>query len=123
MQNYYTPELCVGPTEPNGNVFVMDDYNWEKYSVTDEDDRYWDSNFSVKIGSRCNTSYASIVSQERRPSRDARKRRIDKTRSARLGPLGSAVASFTDDEPLAVNGHAQSNGNGVHETHELLQDD
>ncbi len=46
MQNYYTPELCVGPTEPSGNVFVMDDYNWERYDVREEEDTYWDRGFS-----------------------------------------------------------------------------
>ncbi|MGB0766086.1 MAG: polysaccharide biosynthesis tyrosine autokinase [Phycisphaeraceae bacterium] len=54
------------------------------------------------------TSYASLVSQERRPDRSTRARKLDKTRSARLGPLGTAVASYTDDEPDARNGHAVS---------------
>ena len=69
MQNYYTPELCVGPTEPNGNVFVMDNYNWEVYNVAgDGEDYYWDDNFSVKITSSCNTSYASIPLSGKRKS-------------------------------------------------------
>lgn len=58
MQNYYTPEICVGPTEPNGNVFVMDNYNWEKYDVTH--DTYWDDDFKSKLGSSSNISYFSI---------------------------------------------------------------
>ena len=58
MQNYYTPEICVGPTEPNGNVFVLDDYNWEAYDVIE--DIYWDSSFQTDLGSKCNTSYASM---------------------------------------------------------------
>lgn len=51
------------------------------------------------------TSYASVVSQERRPERPARKRRLDKTRTARLGPLGTAVASYIDEE-ADTNGEA-----------------
>jgi Mrp family chromosome partitioning ATPase len=43
-------------------------------------------------------SYASLVSQERRPSLGTRKRKLDKARSARLGPLGTAVASCSDDD-------------------------
>ena len=58
MQNYYTPEICVGPTEPNGNVFVYDSYNYDLYSVID--DVYWDPGFRVKLSAVCNTSYASI---------------------------------------------------------------
>lgn len=42
-------------------------------------------------------SYASLVSQERRPDRAARKKVLDKNRSKRLGPLGSAVASHTEE--------------------------
>src|SRR5690554_1678613 len=30
-QNYFTPELCIGPTEPNGNVLVKDNYNYNSY--------------------------------------------------------------------------------------------
>lgn len=43
-------------------------------------------------------SYASQVSMERRPDRSVRKRALDKHRSSRLGPLGSAVASFSSDD-------------------------
>ncbi len=60
-----------------------------------------------------NGSYASQISQERRPSLSTRKRKLDRTRSARLGPLGTAVASCSEDdrdqeESLMVS----SNGNG-----------
>ncbi len=41
MQNYFTPELTVGPTEPSGYVAVKDDYNWALYDPTA--DVYWDS--------------------------------------------------------------------------------
>ncbi|MEO0474984.1 MAG: hypothetical protein AAF085_03290 [Planctomycetota bacterium] len=59
-------------------------------------------------------SYASLVSQERRPSIKTRKRKLDKARSARLGPLGTAVASCTEDEPQA-NGHSLSINGDVHQ--------
>jgi prepilin-type N-terminal cleavage/methylation domain-containing protein len=68
MQNYYTPEICVGPTEPNGNVFVMDNYNWELYDVTANPPRYWDDNFKAKLNSSCNISYSSIPIAGRRKS-------------------------------------------------------
>jgi len=64
------------------------------------------------------TSYASIISQERRPDLGARKRKLDKTRSARLGPLGTAVASYSDDdsdtgESLLDVSNGDRNGHGV----------
>ena len=43
-------------------------------------------------------SYASQVSQERRADRGQRKKVLKKHNSARLGPLGTAVASFTDED-------------------------
>lgn len=58
MQNYYSPEIVVGPTEPNANVMVMDNYNWELYNVVE--DVYWDVNFKADLHTGCNTSYSSM---------------------------------------------------------------
>jgi type II secretory pathway pseudopilin PulG len=62
MQNYYSPEICICPTEPNANVFAKDNYNWEQYDVTN--DEYWDPTFGADLdGSNsqtCNVSYASM---------------------------------------------------------------
>lgn len=41
MQNYFTPQILVAPTEPSAFVAVKDDYDWSLYSPTD--DVYWDS--------------------------------------------------------------------------------
>ncbi len=56
------------------------------------------------------SSYASLVSQERRPSIGTRKRKLDKARSARLGPLGTAVASCSDDDTKGENLMVSTNG-------------
>jgi len=60
------------------------------------------------------TSYASIVSQDRRPDRESRRKRLpDAGKSARYGPLGSAVAVYgsdSDDQASSAelsNGHAE----------------
>ncbi|MFK7788090.1 MAG: hypothetical protein AB8C95_01185 [Phycisphaeraceae bacterium] len=58
-------------------------------------------------------SYASQISQERRPSLSTRKRKLDRTRSARLGPLGTAVASCSEDDSSTEESlMVSSNGNG-----------
>ncbi|MEM9414672.1 MAG: hypothetical protein AAGA29_04235 [Planctomycetota bacterium] len=56
------------------------------------------------------TSYASIVSQDRRPSKEARRKRLpDSGKVARYGPLGSAVASYSDEKDAgSMNGHADN---------------
>lgn len=49
-------------------------------------------------------SYASQVSQDRRADRGTRKKALGKHNSARLGPLGTAVATFTNDDEAPTNG-------------------
>jgi prepilin-type N-terminal cleavage/methylation domain-containing protein len=58
MQNYFSPELCVGPTEPSGNVFVMETFNWELYNPIDN--IYWDDDFSADLQFGANFSYAQM---------------------------------------------------------------
>jgi len=41
MQNYFTPQILVGPTEPSAFVAVKDDYDWSVYSPNE--DIYWDA--------------------------------------------------------------------------------
>jgi len=73
MQNYYTPDLLVGPTEPNANVYVKDDYNWELYydvsysgpapaigaEWVQDGDAYWDPTFVVDLQTGSNVSYSA----------------------------------------------------------------
>lgn len=58
MQNYFTPELCVGPTEPSGNVFVHDTYNWDLYNPIDN--IYWDEEFNADLQAGSNISYGQM---------------------------------------------------------------
>ncbi|MHC4717463.1 MAG: type II secretion system protein [Planctomycetota bacterium] len=41
MQNYFTPQILIAPTEPSGFVAVKDDYDWSLYDPLD--DIYWDA--------------------------------------------------------------------------------
>ncbi len=45
MQNFFSPQLLVAPTEPSGYVLVKDDFDWSIYSPVDDD--YWDPEFDV----------------------------------------------------------------------------
>ncbi len=40
MQNYFTPQILVAPTEPSGFVAIKDDYAWNAYDPIN--DWYWD---------------------------------------------------------------------------------
>jgi len=66
MANYYTPELCIGPTEPSGKVAVKDDFNFSMYNVTPAVDTYWDTTFLSNLDQQSNVSYASLpIANER----------------------------------------------------------
>jgi hypothetical protein len=58
MQNYYSPELCVSPVEPNGNVMVCDDYNWEAWDPAAG--VFWDPHFRADLDDVSHVSYASM---------------------------------------------------------------
>jgi len=61
MENLYAPDMLVSDNEPNHNVYVLTDYDFDAHSV--EDDVYWDELLNVDLGDGgdgCNVSYASI---------------------------------------------------------------
>jgi prepilin-type N-terminal cleavage/methylation domain-containing protein len=59
MNNYYSPEQVVCPTEPSGHVAIKDDYNYQLYNVIDSVDVYWDDSFDANLSAISNVSYAS----------------------------------------------------------------
>jgi prepilin-type N-terminal cleavage/methylation domain-containing protein len=65
-QNYFNPDLLIGPTEVNPVVIERKDYNYKAFDPTA--DSYWDTNFKCKIQSAslsatnyCNSSYAHLA--------------------------------------------------------------
>lgn len=57
-QNFYDPQILIGPTEISGSVGQKEDYNYELYSIVD--DQYWDPSFQADMRGICNTSYMSM---------------------------------------------------------------
>ena len=57
MQNYFTPQILVAPTEPSAYVAVKDDFDWSVYSPTL--DVYWDSvdDYAVPPNSNVGEAY------------------------------------------------------------------
>ncbi len=104
MQNYYTPDLCVGPAEPNANVFVYDRYDFTAYDVAR--DVYWDRGFRAKLQVEANVSYASIPvggprkENEWRASLNSRFAAI-----ANRGPKDGIVVPF--DPTYELHGHGR----------------
>jgi prepilin-type processing-associated H-X9-DG protein len=47
INNFFSPELCISPTESSANVLVKDDYDYECYDLTT--DIYWDPAFSADV--------------------------------------------------------------------------
>ena len=66
MGNYYSPDLCIGPTEPSGKVAVKDNFNYQAYNVTPTVHTYWDRTFNAAPDTLSHVSYASVpVARER----------------------------------------------------------
>ena len=62
MANYFTAELCVGPTEVSSSVAVMDNYNFDVYNPVGNPPAYWDVLFATNLeDGTCNTSYAHLT--------------------------------------------------------------
>lgn len=114
MQNYFTPEIAIGTTEPSGAVFTMDNFNWEQYSPINA--QYWpgefigdDSDtptpatasdfdrFKAVIGIASNTSYAH------QPMAGTRRDRLWKrTSDSQVAVLGNRGVIAGDDEDEEV---------------------
>ncbi len=60
MQNYFSPQLCLSPSESSSNVANAADYNYNLYNVAN--DVYWDEqHFVTDLAGRCNTSYGTML--------------------------------------------------------------
>ncbi|MDP7007945.1 MAG: type II secretion system protein [Phycisphaerales bacterium] len=73
MQNLFTPEILFAPTEPNGAVYIDDDYDFSVYDPTPVGWTFWDDNFDNALSDdpasseTCNNSYAIMpITGERR---------------------------------------------------------
>jgi prepilin-type N-terminal cleavage/methylation domain-containing protein len=63
MQNYFTPELTVGTTEPSGNIWTMDNFNWEQYRPIEA--QYWPGEFIGDVHSNDTPTPATITEIDR----------------------------------------------------------
>jgi len=111
-QQLFSPELCVSPTEPSGNVVVMTSYNYERYDPTgatgetstyDSGPMYWDEDFNCKLENEfSNVSYSHMpVAGERqtkewRDTFDSRNAMIG-NRGPEDGELANMEASITTE--------------------------
>lgn len=59
MQNYFSPQLCISPSETSANVANAADFNYNLYNVAN--DVYWDTKFETNLQGRCNTSYGTML--------------------------------------------------------------
>jgi prepilin-type N-terminal cleavage/methylation domain-containing protein len=110
-QEYYAPELCIGPTEVNAVVQLKTDYDYTQYNPSQ--DKYWDTSFDDKInfpaGSGvCNVSFANLVQAgERKKTKwrqvsDGRPSPVMSTRGTKDGTLTGD--EFTKSPTLQLHG-------------------
>lgn len=107
MQNYFTPDICVGPTEPSQHVIVKDDYNWDSYNVVATNPVYWDNSFKAQIKVESNVSYAHLLLAGERKTRQWRETldssfAVASNRGVRNGSI--AVNDYNESITLEIHG-------------------
>ncbi len=63
-QNYFTTDLCIGPTEINPYVKELESYNYDMYNPSGTPDTYWDDQFFADVGNQdpgSNTSFTHLT--------------------------------------------------------------
>ena len=107
-QNFFTPELAVSNSEPNGNVLVKIDYNYN--AIDPVMDEYWDRGFMCDLNALSNVSYSST------PMFDKRKQSqwinsLD-SKFAIVGNRGVEdgdylTSAYTDSKTLGIHGSSK----------------
>jgi type II secretory pathway pseudopilin PulG len=111
-QNYFKPDLLIGPTEVNLVVKAKEDYNYNAYNPASQ--TYWDTTLVTNIhrtaaqNGVCNASFAHLVlAGERKRANwrqvsDGRSKPVMVTRGPRNGALTGA--DFTNSPTLQLHG-------------------
>jgi hypothetical protein len=60
MANYFTPEICVGPTEPSPRVTIPSDDAFDYTAYSPANNVYWDTNFKADLHVLSHVSYAHM---------------------------------------------------------------
>ena len=98
---FFTPQLLVDPSEASGNVAIASTYDIERYSPPA--DVYWDDNdfsrFKADLDGICNTSYATMLLNGTRKSRQWNKS-LD-SKYAVLGNRGVEDSSYDEQEYMS----------------------
>jgi prepilin-type N-terminal cleavage/methylation domain-containing protein len=108
MDNFYTAELLVGPTEPSGRVAVKDNYNYEVFDQVN--DVYWDTTFKSRLEVESNVSYANLVPGGRRKIKEWRSSLNSKFAVlANRGVKGGEFSGDVYDESITLKTHGSEN--------------
>jgi len=99
-QEYFNPDLLIGPTEINPAFREYEVYNYEAYNP--QDDSYWDDEFSARLDAQvedqevCNTSYYHMVIHGQR--KKVRWRSTARENDPIISSRGPYRGGMTDDD-------------------------
>ena len=57
MQQLFTPDVLIAPTEQSDVVYPMEFYDYEVYNASPSEWTFWDVNFMNDLENNCNNSY------------------------------------------------------------------
>lgn len=108
MKNYFSPGLCVGPTEPSGYVAVKHDYDWNLYNPIEN--VHWDDSFKATLQKESHLSYAQMPLLGQRRAREWRESANPKfavvgNRAVRGGSLDETL--YLESVTLKIHGGAR----------------
>ena len=108
MLNYFSPELCVGPTEPSAYVYVKHDYDWDLYNPIEN--VHWDDSFKASLQYESHLSYAQMPLFGKRRAREWRESGNSKfaivgNRAVRFGTLDET--RYNESVTLKIHGGAR----------------
>lgn len=103
MQQFYDPSVVISPSEPNGAVWVKEDYDYGALDIAG--DVYWDEEFEVDLQLNCNSSYASLaVIGERKVKQWRSSGTTNYAIISNRGPIMGDIANNPDSITYQIHG-------------------
>ncbi len=98
MENLFTPDALVAPTEQSPYVAVMSNYDYDVYDPAGAPGTYWDHAFDNDLEANCYNSYGIIPITGKRKDQNWGVSAHNPTGFALIGNRGPENGSYEDNE-------------------------
>jgi prepilin-type N-terminal cleavage/methylation domain-containing protein len=98
MENLFTPDALVAPTEQSPYVAVMSNYDYDVYDASASGWTFWDPAFDNDLETNCNNSYGIIPITGKRKDQNWGVSAHNPTGFALIGNRGPELGSYEENE-------------------------